>query len=314
MGAHDLQFRNTFRDPDMFREACEIYLPKEVKDKINFSTLKLRQMSGSFIRNLIIQQYNIDPQKDAKLFEQLKEEIADIVYSCECYDGSQVLLISHAEHQSKADKDFPIRNALYDISALKDYIDTNKPDKYPLVISFLVYHGKQSPYPYPTDINQKFEHSDLAKKYFLKPILIDYGQYSDEQLLGHGQLSGLEIAFKHSFDDEVDDNVVKNLMQGLQKCSKIELRRDWYMYALKTWESSANTMIKQYKNKLSEDEVFVMTAEQQLIAKGALLKAQETAINMINKGYSDNDVEELTGLDKSTLKEIKKNIKNTTRH
>ncbi|GGF92519.1 MULTISPECIES: Rpn family recombination-promoting nuclease/putative transposase [Cysteiniphilum] len=308
MGAHDLQFRKAFSNPNMFKAACEIYLPEDIKETLNFKTLKLRQMSGAFIRNLIILQYNIDPDKDAKLFEQLKEEIGDIVYSCETHDEAEVLLIAHSEHQSTPDKHYPLRNALYDISALKDFIETEKPDKYPLVVSFLVYHGKPSPYPYATDIIKNFEHRKLAQKYFLKPILIDYRQSTDENLLEHGEISGLEIALKHTFDEHVDDNVIKNLMHGLQKCTKIELRHEWWMYALRSWETSADTMIKEYKETLNEEENFVMTAAQQLIEKGAFLKAQETAANFLRMGIPVNKVIEGTGLDKKTVMQLQKEL------
>ena len=264
------------------------------------------------MRHLIILRYNIDPEKDAKLFEQLKEEIGDIVYSCETYDDAEVLLIAHSEHQSTPDKHYPLRNALYNISALKDFIETEKPDKYPLVVSFLAYHGKPSPYPYPTDIIENFEHRELAQKYFLKPVLIDYRQSDDEDLLEHGEISGLEIALKHTFDERVDDNVIKNLMHGLKKCTKIELRHDWWMYALKSWETSADTMIKEYKETLNEEENFVMTAAQQLIEKGiekgAFLKAQETAANFLRMGISVNKVIEGTGLDKKTVIELQKSL------
>ena len=98
MGKHDLQFRKSFKDPELFRQACEIYLPDEIKSQLKLETLKLRQLSGSFIRNLIIMEYGIDPEKDPKTFEQLKAEIADIVYTCERIDGGETILIGHFEH------------------------------------------------------------------------------------------------------------------------------------------------------------------------------------------------------------------------
>jgi len=318
MGKHDLQFRKSFKDSELFRQACEIYLPDEIKSQLKLETLKLRQLSGSFIRNLIIMEYGVDPEKDPKTFEQLKAEIADIVYTCERIDGGETILISHFEHQSKPDKHYAIRNALYDISALKDYVDSEKPDKYPLVISLMIYHGKITPYPYETDLIKMFKNPDLAEKYFLKPLLVDYGQYTDQELLKHGAISGLEIAFKHAFDDTIADDVITSLMLGLKKCAKIELIRNWYMYALKTWESPAKKMLEKYKEYLTEDEVFVMTAAEQLkqqgiqigfdqgIEKGAFKKARETANNMILRGYNENDIAELTGLEKSIIEELKK--------
>ena len=154
MGKHDLQFRKSFKDPALFRQACQVYLPDAIKSKLKLETLKLRQLSGSFIRNLIIMEYGIDPDKDPKTFEQLKAEITDIVYTCECVDRGEAILIGHFEHQSKPDKHYSIRNTLYDISALKDYVESEKPDQYPLIVSLMIYHGKVTPYPYETDIIQ----------------------------------------------------------------------------------------------------------------------------------------------------------------
>ena len=109
------------------------------------------------------------------------------------------------------------------------------------------------------------QNPELTEKYFLKPLLVDYGQHSDQELLQHSEISGLEIAFKHAFDDPVGDKTIENLIQGLRKYTKIELIRDWYLYALKTWESPAKTTLSKYKEYLTEDEEFIMTAaEQQL--------------------------------------------------
>ena len=330
MGKHDLQFRKSFKDPELFRQACEIYLPDEIKSKLKLETLKLRQLSGSFIRNLIIMEYGIDPEKDPKTFEQLKAEIADIVYTCESVDTGEAIILGHFEHQSQPDKHYAIRNALYDISALKDYVDSEKPDKYPLVISLMIYHGKITPYPYETDLIKMFKNPDLAEKYFLKPMLVDYGQYTDQELLKHGAISGLEIAFKHAFDDTITDEVITSLMLGLKKCAKIELIRNWYMYALKTWETPAKKMLEKYREYLTDDEVFVMTAAEQLkqqgiqigfdqgiekgIEKGALESKKETAINMLNQSLSDEIITRCTGLEKSIIEELKKVALKSTHH
>lgn len=320
MGKHDLQFRNTFKNPAIFQQACEIYLPEDIKAKLKLETLRLRQLSGNFIRNLIIINYGVDPDKDPKTFEQLKTEIADIVYLCECDDNSEAMLIAHFEHQSTPDKNYPIRNALYDISALKDYIDTEKPAQYPMVVGLMVYHGKITPYPYETNILNMFRNQTLAEKYFLKPILVDYGQYSDQELLKHGEISGFEIAFKHAFDNKIEEKTVSNLMRGLKKCAKIELIRDWYIYALRTWESSANTMLVKYKQYLTNDEEFIMTAAEQIrqqgiqqgvqqgMQQGALQRAKETACNMIQQGLSDQMIIRCTGLDQAMVTEIRKSL------
>ena len=98
------------------------------------------------------------------------------------------------------------------------------------------------------------------------------------------------------------------------------------MYALKTWESPVKTMLEKYKEHLTEDGVFIMTAAEQLkqqgiqigfdqgIEKGAFKKARETANNMILRGYNENDIAELTGLEKSVIEELKKVASKQTQH
>ena len=190
----------------------------------------------------------------------------------------------------------------------------------------MIYHGKVTPYPYETDLMKMFKNPDLAEKYFLKPLLVDYGQYTDQELLKHGEISGLEIAFKHAFDDTIADEVITSLMLGLKKCAKIEMIRDWYMYALKTWESPAKKMLEKYKEYLTEDEVFVMTAAEQLkqqghqegmqqgMQQGALEGKKETAINFLSMGLAVDEVAKGTGLEKSVIEELKKVASKRTQH
>ena len=50
------------------------------------------------------------------------------------------------------------------------------------------------------------------------------------------------------------------------------------------------------------------------IEKGAFKKARETANNMILRGYNENDIAELTGLEKSVIEELKKVASKQTQH
>ena len=111
-----------------------------------------------------------------------------------------------------------------------------------------------------------------------------------------------------------DDSVIKNLMHGLQKCTKIELGRDWWMYALRSWETSADTMIKEYKETLNEEEVFVMTAAQQLVERGELKGKRETARTMLADGLSIDMVDKYTNLGTAFLLKLRNEIDSKTQH
>ena len=88
------------------------------------------------------------------------------------------------------------------------------------------------------------------------------------------------------------------------------------MYALKTWESPAKKMLEKYKEYLTEDEVFVMTAAEQLkqqglqqgLQQGALEKARETALTMLKDGLSPDTVAKYSGLDRQVLAQLQTDI------
>jgi predicted transposase/invertase (TIGR01784 family) len=313
MGAHDLHFRKIFSDPIMFGEILQLYLPEDdIKRDLKLGTLRLRKLNASFIRNMVILNYGEKAAEDKQLFEQLKEEIADLVFTCERHSTGEAVIIPHFEHQSTPDINISLRCALYDISALKDYVDEVKPEKYPLVLSFIFYHGKQSPYPHPTDIKEMFANRDLADKYFLKPILVDYGQKSDQELLGHGDVASTELAFKHQSDSKIKPETIKNIMKSFSNCAKLELVHENYRYILNTWETSFDELKAAYLKHMADDKDFIMTAMQQFEekilkqhapmlkaegkAEGLQEKALATARNFLLMGLEVEKVAQGTGL------------------
>jgi predicted transposase/invertase (TIGR01784 family) len=330
MGAHDLHFRKIFSDPVMFGQMLQIYLPEDdIKRDLKLGTLRLRKLNASFIRNMVILNYGEKAAQDKQLFEQLKEEIADLVFTCERYSSGEAVIIPHFEHQSTPDLTMSLRCALYDLSALKDYVDEVKPAKYPLVLSFVFYHGKPSPYPYPTDIKEMFANRELADKYFLKPILVDYGQKSDQELLAHGDVASTELAFKHQADNKIKSETIKNIMRSFSNCTKLSLVHENYRYILSTWETSVESLNAEYLKTMGHDKEFIMTAMQQYEekilkqhapmlkaegkAEGAREKAIATARNMLLRGLDAQLVVECTNLSKEEVKALTEEVK-ASRH
>ena len=68
-------------------------------------------------------------------------------------------------------------------------------------------------------------------------------------------------------------------------------------------ESDVMTVSEQWKQQGIDQGIQIG------IEKGALKKAKETAFNMLTKGYPENDIAELTGLDTLTVAELKKKSK-----
>ena len=310
---HDLLFRKTFSDIKMFRTFCDIHLPQDLKDKINLDKLKLRKLSGNFIRTQIILNHGEQALKDKQKYQELKEDIADIVYSAELIAGGEVLLILHVEHQSKPDRLYPLRNALYDISAVKDYVDQHKSKNLPVPISLLYYHGKKSPYPHTIDIMEMFSNKEIADHRFLKPFLVDLGQFTDQELLSHKEIGGFEISYKHTYDQCISEENVVNLVQALRNCNNIELQRAWYRYTINTWDAEKDSMLNIYKEIIPDGEDFAMTVAEQLKKEGKIQgiqeKAHEMAIKMLKLGDSIEKVASVSDLPKIKVQELKNSLK-----
>lgn len=272
---HDLIFRKILSNTTMFRAFCEVYLPQQLRNKIDFEKLELKKLSGNFIRLQAILNISEKSRLKRESVEELKEEVADVVYSAALKEGGEVLLIIHVEHQSTPDKIYPIRNALYDIAAIKDYAEQHPGKQLPVPVSFLYYHGRLTPYPYPVDIMEMFADINLAQENFLKPYLIDLGQFSEVELLKHGDISGLEVALKHSYDKQVLESGVRPFIEAIKGCKDIELRRALYQYTISAWEVDPVLINKAYKEAIPDDRRFIMTAEEQLIQKGLRKGRQE---------------------------------------
>lgn len=302
---HDLLFRKTFNNVEMFRKFCEIHLPEDLRSKINLDQLKLRKLSGSFIRTQIMSKYGEQVLQDKQRYEELKEEIADVVYSAKFHTGEEILLIFHAEHQSKPDKLYPLRNALYDISAIKDYMDQYKPAKIPVPISLLYYHGRPSPYPHTTDIMDLFSNKEIAQERFLKPFLVDLGTFTDDELLAHGEIGGFEISYKHTYDKSVQQDKVIKLVEALKNCSDVELRRAWYTYTLNTWEADKAPMLDAYRDTIPNDQEFIMTAVQQIKTEAL----NEVALAMLKDHQPIEIVAKYSNLTEKEVLNLKQQIK-----
>jgi predicted transposase/invertase (TIGR01784 family) len=226
-------------------------------------------------------------------------------------------LILHVEHQSKPDRLYPLRNALYDISAVKDYVDQHKSKNLPVPISLLYYHGKPTPYPHTIDIMEMFSNKEIADHRFLKPFLVDLGQFSDQELLSHKEIGGFEISYKHTYDKCISEENVVNLVQALRNCNNIELQRAWYRYTINTWDAEKDSMLNIYKEIIPDGEDFAMTVAEQLKkegeARGKLQgikeKANEMAIDMLKFGDSVEKVAKIAKLSIIKVQELKKSIK-----
>lgn len=192
-------------------------------------------------------------------------------------------------------------------------------EKLPVVISLVIYHGIQSPYPYPTEIWDCFEQPELAKQWALKPFqLIDLTVMNDEEINHHGLASMMELLLKHAREEQVLAWVKKMLKEGNLAIIYSEIGpgyiQEGWKYIVKACGSDKHPeerdrVVLALASAFPEIGEEIMTFAQQFkqegiqqgIQQGLQQGLQQTALRMLKKGTPLNEIEEITGLSKKEL-------------
>ena len=314
MSQHDATVKQLLSDPDFFKGFCATYLPAEILDQIDMSTLKLMKISGESVHQ------SVDPKKTAKT------ELADIIYQVK-YKASdrQLLLLVHVEHFTHPPKHTVLRVINYDFNILHEWAEMNKGKPLPTIIPIIYCHGKK-PFKHPLDVYELFENPKQAKEYIENPILVDLTQFTDEQLANHKVISGAEIMLRHTFDKgRVINNATRDLMLSHFKGLNDKSTRLVLQYSLNRFDIDAEQFLQRYIELNPEHEDVVMTMAEQLKQRGVVEGIQqgvqqgiqqgiqqtslEIAKNMLRKGADLDFITETTGLTASTINELKSQLK-----
>ncbi len=119
---HDKFIRSIFADKQLAADYFVSYLPVELSNQLNFSTLE--QVSDSY------------------LSKQLQRSMSDLVYTCALKTNSQKLKIALLiEHKSRVEKYAPVQIGSYLYSGYQKQV-TNKEDL-SIIIPILFYHGRE---------------------------------------------------------------------------------------------------------------------------------------------------------------------------
>ena len=297
MSQHDTTVKQLLSDPEFFKGFCLTYLPPEILDQIDMTTLDLMKISGETVHQ------SIDPKKDAK------KELADIIYRVKYkHDEREILLLVHIEHFSDPPKHAVLRVTNYGFNALHEWAEMNKGKPLPTIIPIIYCHGRQ-PFNHPLDVYELFDNPQQAKEHIENPILIDLTQFTDEQLASHKIISGAEIMLRHTFDKGgVIDNQTRDLMLANFRGLNDKISRLVLQYSLNRFDINAEQFLQRYIELNPQHEDVVMTMAQQLEQRAMQHKQYEIAKNMLRKGADLNFITDTTGLDKKIVIDLKKSI------
>jgi len=119
---HDRFFRHTFTHPDVARPFFQRYLPAEIRERLDFSTLH--------------------PEKDSFIDTQLADHHADLLFSIQQHDGESARLYLLLEHKSYDAPwaglqllDYLLRIWMHEKARLKS-------PPLPPIIGLVLYHGE----------------------------------------------------------------------------------------------------------------------------------------------------------------------------
>jgi len=310
---HDSFWKANLNDPKKAKKLIKTHLSKDIVKHADFSTLEAKPTE--FIQH------------------NLRSMVSDVLYSVKI-KGKPAYIYFLWEHMSTAEELMAFRLLLYVAEIMKWHLAQGN-NKLPLVIPCVIYHGKQSPYPYSTGIFDCFEDVELAKQHAFQSFeLIDLTITDDEQL---GKLDPdllFEYMLKHSRDNLVERlmqllaahpaqaryflNAGKNLLN--QVLFYIESRKNSGQLSIekliKTIDQSTQGEFMTYLERLENtaQQKGIQQGIEKGIARGALENKKEIAINMIRKNYNIDDIAIITGLTKSIILELKKSTNATTRH
>ena len=306
---HDSFWKANLNDPKKAKKLIETHLSKEIVKHTDFTTLEAKPTE--FIQH------------------NLRSIVSDVLYSVKI-KGKPAYIYFLWEHMSTAEALMAFRMLLYVAEIMKWHLAQGN-NKLPLVVPCVIYHCKQSPYPYSTSIFDCFEDVELAKQHAFQSFeLIDLTITDDEQLAKLDPDLLFEYILKHSRDNLVERlmqllsahpeqahyflNAGKNLLN--QVFFYIESRKNVDQQAIeqliKAIDQSTHGEFMTYLERLEQSAQ--QQGIQQGIARGALENKKEIAINMIRKNYNIDDIAIITGLTQSIILELKKSTNTTTRH
>lgn len=301
--AHDKFFKTTFSDVEIAKDFMRSYLPKDVLDVVDLNTLV--------------------PQKDSHVDKKLKEQFSDLLFRVDINKREGYIYFLF-EHKSYNDKMAVIQLLRYMVEIWEEKIVKEKAKELPVIMPLLVYHDKGN-----WTANTKLsgwiggysELPEALKKYIpdYEYILHDLSDYTKEQvkvdartkivieMLNRGRYTTkedrMELA-KEAFELLVTMRESESVSYIVSACIK---------YLLSISDNLTEKDLERIAGSISvEGSELVMTVAEQLRQEGEQKGIKEglkiTAKKAIIKGYSVEDIMDLTGLTEKEIEEVRKEM------
>lgn len=305
--AHDKFFKTTFSDVELAKDFMKNYLPEDVLNVVDLSTL--------------------EPQKDSHVDKKLKEQFSDLLFRVDINKREGYIYFLF-EHKSYNDRLAVLQLLSYMVEIWEEKIVKEKKKELPIILPLLVYHDKGN-WTANTKLGDWIEgYNELPeelKKYIpdYEYILHDISDYTKEQVMIDARTKiVIEMLNRARYATEEERlELAKEAFRLLVKMrdseSAVYIVSACIKYLLSIGESTIRKELERIAGSISENGgELIMTVAEELRQEGRQEGEQKgikeglkiTARKAIIKGYSVEDIIDLTGLTEKEIEEVRKEM------
>jgi len=159
-------FRHNMQKISIAKDFLKKSLPQVISERANWDSLRC--------------------EKTSMIDDEYKEHCCDVLYALDI-DNRSAYVYTLIEHKSYPDRLVCFQLLKYMINIMDHHLKQQSEEKkkrvLPLVVPLLIYHGRQSPYPFSTLLWDLFYDPNLAKQIYFNPFtLIDYTVLANSEI------------------------------------------------------------------------------------------------------------------------------------
>jgi predicted transposase/invertase (TIGR01784 family) len=296
---HDRFVRHCLDDLEVAKGFFRLFLKPKPKDEIDIDGLQ--------------------PCQTSFISPELKQMTTDLLYHAPIrnHHGFLSLLVEHkSEGAARGDGHILPFQMRFQEMMVMDYGQRNDPDRcYPLVYMVGLYHGDRG-YSGPKSVSERIKapESMIPERWHETIELIDLSGYTDEELLADGKLGVFLLVLKHIYasdilqtlellapqmqriEQEHGDEFLGTLFRYLYEALKLENHKPVNQIAIKTFSKETGDKMITIADSLREEG----------LKEGELRKSVEIVKNLISKGFTDDLIQDVTGLALEQIQAIRK--------
>lgn len=301
---HDRFIRSIMADKTIATDYFQNYLPKQIRDQLDFSTLT--QLPDSYISG------------------NLHQTLSDIVYSCQKKGTeSKIKIALLVEHKSYPDRYTPVQIGSYIFSGFLKQI-SNKEQLSP-IIPLLLYHGK-GVWRYQT-LNDLFSKLEPEWKQFIPDfeyIYNNFGEITDQEIekLNNRFLAASLLALKHSFEKDwlaQNENILRILFLSDEAHEQLQKGLIIYLFERSQLNESRLVEIIEFlpftvkKNVMTTLDIFIKKGREEGLQKGLEKGRNEGKMDVIvnllqNTDFSVEKIAALAAVPKEVVEGLRSKI------